>query len=305
MSDIPETPEGTDSLDSNGFASQFDAMVGTVTTEADEVPEIDTPVTDTPETAADHITDFEPTGLVEAEPETESEVEPEPEPEPKVEPESAELEPPPVDESEEPNVIADLQNQIARLEAMIEQGQQAPAETEEPIALASEPIPVFDTSDPAAYMEILRDPAKVNEAFSNMMATFEQRLLQTLPKVLTSQIHSEIQTRQAVTDFYTTNADLSPHKAYVQKVAKQIQASNPDKSMSELLEKIATQSRKGLQLHKKATQIETGRIKKKGATVAPTRIPVFPPGTARTIEDTTADTPVNSISSMIKAVGGI
>ena len=53
-------------------------------------------------------------------------------------------------------------------------------------------------------------------------------------------------------DFYTENKDLVPFKKVVGAVFEDILSENPDKTYNELLPKVAEETRKRLDLHKKA-----------------------------------------------------
>jgi len=213
-----------------------------------------------PEPEPDPVPEPEPPAP-EPEPEPEPEV-PEPEPEPTPEPEpEPEPEPAPVNELEE------LKRANEELRRKIDEMSAPPAEPEPKEEPAPEPEPKLTleeidflkdldiddvTRDPEAFNKLL------NKVFTQGVETTRQVLgegvLRSIPDIVKSNVTSMVALNEMKKNFYKANPDLEPFKKVVSSVFEEMASANPEKPFEEVLEDVGKETRKRLELHKKAIE---------------------------------------------------
>ena len=151
--------------------------------------------------------------------------------------------------------------------------------------------------------DLIREPGKFNEmlnkvyqkAVTDTQKTLGEGVLRSIPDIVRSSVDMIDRLRNMNTKFYTDNQDLSPFKKVVAAVFEEIASDNPDKEMEALLPMVADESRKRLELHKKATDKVTRKSPR-----LPTR-----KGRMTTTEDKPNTDPLlNELQEMNKVLGG-
>ena len=216
------------------------------------------------------ITDPEP----EPEPTPEPAPEPTPEPEPAPEPESEpEPEPAPTPEPDEKDrTIEDLRRRLGEKD---EELKARPAPPEPKIELEEQ-----DFLGETDLDDLVRDKAAFNKLLNTVYSkgindsrkVLGEGILRTIPDIVKANITIMEDLRKTSEKFYTDNPDLAPFKKVVAAVFEEVASQNPDKKYHEILGQVSDESRKRLELHKKATGNEKTAPRlpsKKGTVPAP------------------------------------
>lgn len=149
----------------------------------------------------------------------------------------------------------------ARLEA-IEKPKPTPAPEPEPEPLTIEDQNFLDgvdfeeaTTDPETFNKLLNTLYK--KAVSDTQNKLGESVLRSIPDIVRTNINTITNLKAASDKFYDDNKDLAPFKKVVATVFEEVAAENPDKELSEILSDVAAESRKRLDLHKKAAASST------------------------------------------------
>lgn len=161
-----------------------------------------------------------------------------------------------------PSELDQLRNDVKELRALLTKGkdQKSPA-TSAPTTAA--PLGDLDFLEGTDLDELTRDPDQFNKLLNKVFkkgveaARGEVRLgsegiLRTIPDVVKNNIHIVSVLKKASDEFYSTNADLKPFKKVVANVFEELASENPDKNYRDLLVDVEKETRKRLELHKKA-----------------------------------------------------
>ena len=202
---------------------------------------------------------------VEEEPPVVEEEPPAEEPPTEEPPEELPVEEPPVEEEPAvetpPSEIEDLKNQIRELKALVKPKEVTPP-VEEP---SDEPLPIDEHNflGDLDLDELTRDPDQFNKLLNKVFVkgvetarlevkTGSEGVLRSIPDIVKNNIQVVTAMKKASDEFYTANADLKPFKKVVATVFEELASDNPDKSYKDLLTEVETETRKRLELHKKA-----------------------------------------------------
>lgn len=156
--------------------------------------------------------------------------------------------------------------------------EEKPAETPEAKATPSKSeadikvdIPAFEPIDfkltEDTLYELTRDPKKFNDLLNKVMMEAHNRAtqaavqntLRSIPKIIGRSIQEATTVQKLADDFYKENNDLVPYKQFVMLVTNEVAASNPGKGLPEILPLVADETRKKLNLKKKAVTAEGSR----------------------------------------------
>jgi hypothetical protein len=151
--------------------------------------------------------------------------------------------------------------------------------------------------------DLIREPGKFNEmlnkvyqkAVTDTQKTLGEGVLRSIPDIVRSSVDMIDRLRNMNTKFYTDNQDLSPFKKVVAAVFEEIASDNPDKEMEALLPMVADESRKRLELHKKATD----KVTRKSP-----RLPTRKGRMTITEDKPNTDPLLNELQEMNKVIGG-
>lgn len=151
--------------------------------------------------------------------------------------------------------------------------------------------------------DLIREPGKFNEmlnkvyqkAVTDTQKTLGEGVLRSIPDIVRSSVDMIDRLRNMNTKFYTDNQDLSPFKKVVAAVFEEIASDNPDKEMEALLPMVADESRKRLELHKKATD----KVTRKSP-----RLPTRKGRMTITEDKPNTDPLLNELQEMNKVLGG-
>ena len=214
-----------------------------------------------PEPPAEEPTNEEPEGPEEEttedpEPEEQEEEEAPSETEEGTEPEE-ETEPEEIIEDERDKLIAELRKKLDEKEAEKEP-EPEPEPTEEPITFEAQSF-IKEDED---IEDLISDPSRLNEVFNNVYqrAVTDTRkalgegILRDIPNIVRASVDVIDKLKQMNDKFYADNKDLEPFKKVVASVFEEVASDNPGKDMMKLLPMVADESRRRLELHKKAVQ---------------------------------------------------
>jgi len=112
------------------------------------------------------------------------------------------------------------------------------------------------TRDPDMFNKILN---KVYKMGSEASRKFQETTLRNIPDIVKSNIVVQATLKKQVDKFYGDNKDLKPFKKVVAAVYEELASENPDWEVTKIFDEVEKETRKRLELHKKA-----------GATSAPT-----------------------------------
>ena len=151
--------------------------------------------------------------------------------------------------------------------------------------------------------DLIREPGKFNEmlnkvyqkAVTDTQKSLGEGVLRSIPDIVRSSVDMIDRLRNMNTKFYTDNQDLSPFKKVVAAVFEEIASDNPDKEMEALLPMVADESRKRLELHKKATD----KVTRKSP-----RLPTRKGRMTITEDKPNTDPLLNELQEMNKVIGG-
>lgn len=176
------------------------------------------------------------------------EEEPEPEPETEDEPE----------EDEKDKIIAELRKKLDAKDAEEEPDSEPEPEPEQE--------PTFETQqfldEDEDLDDLIREPGRLNEVFNKVYQqavtdtrkTLGEGLLRSIPDIVRANVDIMDKLKQMNNKFYSDNKDLEPFKKVVAAVFEEVATASPGKDMMDLLPAVADESRKRLELHKKAVQ---------------------------------------------------
>ncbi len=125
----------------------------------------------------------------------------------------------------------------------------------EPIALDE-----VDFIGEADMDDLIRDPKEFNTLLNKIYIQgvntsrdhITEGVLRNIPEIVKNNVSTVIALRKESEDFYDTNKDLVPFKAVVATVFEETWAKDPDKKYTEVMEGVADEVRKRLELHKNA-----------------------------------------------------
>ena len=141
------------------------------------------------------------------------------------------------------------------------------------------------TRNPDLFNKVLN---KVYKLGSDTSQRFQETTLRNIPDIVKSNVIAQATLKKRVDEFYGNNEDLKPFKEVVAAVYEEVASENPDWKIGEVFGEVEKETRKKLELHKKA-----------GVTSAPTadapKGPRFPktkssrdrqkPNTSRLLDD--------------------
>jgi len=158
---------------------------------------------------------------------------------------------------EKDRVIEELRKKIAELESAKKPSPQTPAPTTEAPILEIDFIGDLDlddlTRDPDEFNKLLNKIYKKGVEYAREEAKrYGETVIKSIPDIVKSNIVLANRLKQIHDKFYEENKDLVPWKKVVGAVFEELLAENPDKSYEELLPQVAAETRKRLELHKKA-----------------------------------------------------
>lgn len=214
-------------------------------------PVIDPVVDPEPEPEPDPVIDLEP------EPEPEPVIDPDPEPTPDPEPDP-EPDPTPV-ESDEMKTLREenekLRKQVEDLHVKKIPEPDPPADPE------PEPIQEINFLEEGVDLDDLtRNPDLLNKILNKVFVTgmeqsrkSQEDTLRAVPDIVKTNVATQAGLKREVDKFYTDNEDLKPFKKVVAAVYEELAAENADWTIAKIFEEVGNESRKRLELHKKAT----------------------------------------------------
>ena len=112
------------------------------------------------------------------------------------------------------------------------------------------------TRSPDLFNKILN---KVYKLGSDASKQFQETTLRNIPDIVKSNVVAQATLKKRVDEFYETSEDLKPFKRVVAAVYEELASENPDWKLDKIFSEVEVETRKRLELHKKA-----------GATSAPT-----------------------------------
>jgi|GEM_PF-1284526 len=108
------------------------------------------------------------------------------------------------------------------------------------------------TRDKAAFNKILNAVYSKGVSDSKQLST--ESVLSSIPEIVKHNLTLLTTLKEASDNFYKENADLTPFKRVVASVFEEIAAKNPDKKYGELMNLVAPEARKRLNLHEQAVK---------------------------------------------------
>ncbi len=185
-------------------------------------------------------------------------------------------------EDEKDKTIRELREKLAEKEATT-----AAPTTEAPLILGEQ-----DFIGDLDVDELVRDKASFNKLLNVVFAKgvsesrklASEKVLLALPDIVKHNITLLSTLKEASDKFYSENKDLTPFKKVVAVVFEEIAAKNPGKKYDELMKEVSTETRKRLELHRKAIGDGKDRKgnpprlpqKKGGGRTAPTKPNISP-----------------------------
>ena len=119
------------------------------------------------------------------------------------------------------------------------------------------------TRDKTALNKILNTVYTKGVNDSKRIAT--EGVLNTIPDIVKHNLTILTTLKEASDKFYKDNNDLAPFKKVVAAVFEEIASKNPDKKYSDLMDLVAPEARKRLELHKKAVKEDKAEEKEERA----------------------------------------
>jgi len=218
--------------------------------------------------------------------------------------EPPEEEPPVETPPAEPSEIDQLKDEIRELKALIKPKEEPPVE-EPPVAEEPTPIDEQNFLGDLDLDELTRDADQFNKLLNKVFvkgvetARAEVRsgsegLLRSIPDIVKNNIKIATAMKKASDEFYSANSDLKPFKKVVATVFEELASENPDKSYNDLLQDVETETRKRLDLHKKAAStIKDGK---------PPRPPSAKPGKRGSVTKPDTNPLLDELSEMDKSL---
>lgn len=195
---------------------------------------------------------------VDEEEEVESEEKPETEEgEDKEEDESEESEDDDTPEDDRAEEIADLNAKIIRLEGLVEASTKLPAKKEKAdISVEYKDVDFVGDADIAGIVDTkegLNNFANaVLKQAAEMVNKGTEKTLLAVPGLAIRQLDNATKLNKVVADFYKGNKDLVKYKGVVGTYVNKIVSEDPSLSMEKVLKKVASETRKALNLKEKA-----------------------------------------------------
>jgi len=170
--------------------------------------------------------------------------------------------PPVEDPPIEPTEMDNLRDEIKELKALIPKKKEDPP-IEEPLVKEPELPEEHNFLKDLDLDELTRDPEAFNKLLNNVflkgveltraeVKSGSEGLLRSIPDIVKNNIQVTTALKKASDEFYSDNEDLKPFKKVVAVVFEEIASKNPDKSYKEILVEVEKDTRKRLELHKKA-----------------------------------------------------
>ena len=190
------------------------------------------------------------------------------------------------EEDERDKIIAELREKLAKKEAKEESEPEPEPEqgsVEDPLRF--EPQKFIEEDE--GLEDLVRDPERLNEVFNSVYqrAVTDTRrvlgegILRSIPDVVRASVDMIDKLKQMNTKFYSDNEDLKPFQKVVASVFEEIATESPGKDMMELLPLVAEETRKRLELHKKAVQPKNNKPPRLPSRKRRTTIPEEKPNT--------------------------
>lgn len=111
------------------------------------------------------------------------------------------------------------------------------------------------TRDPKLFNVLLNNVYKKGrEAARGEVRTGNENILRTMPDIVKVNLQLQQNLKTAAEEFYTANEDLRPFSKIVGEIFEEEFAKSPDKKYIEIIKDVETETRKRLDLHKKATE---------------------------------------------------
>jgi hypothetical protein len=155
------------------------------------------------------------------------------------------------------------------------------------------------TRDKTALNKILNAVYSKGVNDSKKIAT--EGVLNSIPDIVKHNLSLLTALKEASDNFYKENADLTPFKRVVATVFEEIAAKNPDKKYGELMNLVAPEARKRLELHQQAVKAEKKDGDEKGK---PPRLHGVKGGQHRTPSQKPNTSALeNEIAAMNKVIG--
>lgn len=167
------------------------------------------------------------------------------------------------EEGEEEADPAKLQQQVAQLQAQLEEltEMSRPAEGEQ----QSEGPPEYESQQFLQSDDdldtVLNSSENLNKVLNSAVQTAIQHVYKGLPGVVKNNVAQQVQLQETVSNFYSNNPELKKHRSFVGKVSERIMSEHSDWSMQKVLDETSKEARKRLKLKQKA---ETKNTKNPG-----------------------------------------
>jgi hypothetical protein len=107
--------------------------------------------------------------------------------------------------------------------------------------------------------ELTRDTKVLNALLNKIYSegikasrAYQESTLRSIPDIVKNSISVQSTLRKEVESFYSRNKDLEPFKKVVANVYEELAAENPDWTIAKIFESVEEETRKRLELHKKA-----------------------------------------------------
>ena len=107
--------------------------------------------------------------------------------------------------------------------------------------------------------ELTRDPDMLNKILnkvykmgSDTSRAFQETTLKNIPDIVKSNVVAQATLKKKVDEFYTDNKDLKPFRKVVAAVYEEVASENPDWELNKIFEETERETRKRLELHRKA-----------------------------------------------------
>lgn len=135
-----------------------------------------------------------------------------------------------------------------------------------------EPTPTPASVEPIDFVkgrdlvDLLDTPEGLNKFLNEVISKIQspqlsvepivERILTSLPNIVTQQVTRQGAINELVNDFYKVNSDLLPVKRSVGMFANEVHAENPDWEVKKVFEEAGVRTRKALGLRERATSLE-------------------------------------------------
>lgn len=162
---------------------------------------------------------------------------------------------------ERDQTILELRKKVDELEGAKQQIQEEPTKPDDLTLEEIDFIGDLDldelTNDKSTFNKLLN--SVYSKGVSDARNITSEKVLMSIPDIVRNNVSIITELNKASEDFYVNNEDLKPFKKVVALTFEEIAAKNPDKHYSELMDEVATETRKKLQLHKEVKQSEKSK----------------------------------------------